>query len=115
MVERNAMARTMSVISLILCFVAGPMLPLTIACSAQRMDKTGLEASVQTLARAYLASRANTALSIGITYEGKSHYFNFGAVDAKTGQPPTRASVYEIGSITKTFTGLILAQAIAEN
>jgi D-alanyl-D-alanine-carboxypeptidase/D-alanyl-D-alanine-endopeptidase len=109
------MPKVISIIGIVLCFMAAAMFPLTSACSAAPTDMSAMEAKIQTLAQTYLATRPNSALSIGITYDGKSQYYNVGSVAGKTRQPANSASVYEIGSITKTFTGLLLAQAIAEH
>lgn len=54
------------------------------------------------------------ALSIGITQNGKTHFYNFGTSSEKQKQLPTSSTTYEIGSISKTFTGSLLAQAVVE-
>ncbi|MFH1850882.1 MAG: serine hydrolase domain-containing protein [Candidatus Neomarinimicrobiota bacterium] len=54
-------------------------------------------------------------LSLGIYYAGQEYFYNYGSTEVG-GQPPaTENTVYEIGSITKTFTGILLAQAVAED
>ena len=53
-----------------------------------------------------LAPGTSAGLTIGIVQHGERRVFSFG-----TAKPD---SIYEIGSITKTFTGLILAQMIEQ-
>ena len=53
-------------------------------------------------------------LSVGITSNGKIYFYNFGAMRKNETRLPTEATVYEIGSLTKTITGLLLAQAVVD-
>src|SRR5579885_1897546 len=50
------------------------------------------------------------SLMIAIVDGDKSSIISFGKLDS--GRAPDRRTVYEIGSITKTFTAALLAQAI---
>lgn len=95
-------------------FFMAVILSLTFSLSGKSVDKPDRETEIQVLAQAYLATRPGTALSIGITDAGKCQYYNFGFTGVKKAEPVTSGTVYEIGSITKTFTGLLLAQAVSE-
>ena len=56
------------------------------------------------------------AISVGVVLQGKEHFFNFGKAARSANAPKvSEQSVYEIASITKAVTGLLLAQAISEN
>jgi len=48
---------------------------------------------------------------IGLLHDDGTSVHAYGAVDS-TGTPPTARTLFEIGSITKTFTGLLLAERI---
>ena len=66
-----------------------------------------------------LADSLGTALAdghpggavIGVVVEGEETVRGFGAVDS-AGAAPTAQTLFEIGSVTKTFTGLLLADAV---
>src|SRR3569833_3211917 len=53
-------------------------------------------------------------LSVGVYHSGETKFYNFGSIDKTTNQKPTQSSVYEIGSITKTFVSLLLAHAVLD-
>ena len=42
-------------------------------------------------------------LSIGVYDDGKSRFYNFGTTQLEGNRPPTKDTVYEIGSISKTI------------
>lgn len=54
------------------------------------------------------------ALSIAVVRDGKARFYNFGSVSRDTPRAPTQDTVYEIGSISKILTALILANAVGE-
>jgi CubicO group peptidase (beta-lactamase class C family) len=69
---------------------------------------------VAELAQGYIEEEAESAgLSIGIIRDGRIETWHFGNADGRGGAPGD-ATRYEVGSITKTMTGLILARAVAE-
>jgi len=53
-------------------------------------------------------------LSIGLVHKGHGYFYNYGNLEIKKPSPPTQHTLYEIGSITKTFTGYLLAKAVLE-
>lgn len=69
---------------------------------------------MERLGNHYIASGQANRLSMAIIANGKVRFLNFGTTSQATAQPPTRHSVYEIGSVTKVFTSLLLAQAVVE-
>lgn len=57
-----------------------------------------------------MQSPSYQAVSGVIYIKGKARYFNYGKLS--NGQQPNSNTIYEIGSITKTYTGLLLSQAV---
>ena len=76
---------------------------------ASRVDTT-----INRLGASYLHSRNLTGLSIGLYDNGITYFYNFGTTEAGFQRVPTPATIYEIGSISKTFTSLLLAHAVLE-
>ncbi|GAA4000584.1 hypothetical protein GCM10022408_09640 [Hymenobacter fastidiosus] len=53
-------------------------------------------------------------LSVGITRNGRTSFYHFGTTEKGKSQVATPHTVYEIGSISKTFISLLLAHAVLE-
>jgi serine-type D-Ala-D-Ala carboxypeptidase/endopeptidase len=71
----------------------------------------GLDAAVQAEGARLLAEEKGVGLTIGVLRDGKTHFYAFGEL-ARGGAAPTRDTAFEIGSISKTMTGLLLARAV---
>ena len=95
---------------------------LLIDCNAQLIDtpitdnplKTKIDSLVQKCVVEIFNDKNIFGLSIGIYKNGKEFYYNYGSLEKDKHVLPTSATVYEIGSITKTFTGILLAQAFLD-
>lgn len=69
-------------------------------------------ATVKALADDYLTAKAVGSLSVAVVRPTSAHCYSVGSSNARRAANPD--TVYEIGSVTKTFTGLLLAQATVE-
>jgi serine-type D-Ala-D-Ala carboxypeptidase/endopeptidase len=78
----------------------------------QRED--AVRSAAQAAAADFMKNPAAVGLSVGIIDRGQQFRFNFGETAPGSATPPTSQTLYEIGSITKAFTALILAHAVAE-
>lgn len=76
--------------------------------------KTQLDSAVNIPLSTYMKTKNNVGLSVGIYYHGKDYFYNYGETKAGNAQLPTNHSLYDIGSITKTFTSTLLALAVNE-
>jgi CubicO group peptidase (beta-lactamase class C family) len=69
---------------------------------------------VDSAARKYIQKSNTVGLSIGIYRNGVNHIYNYGETAIGSGEMPDENSIYEIGSITKTFTATLLAYYVVE-
>ena len=76
--------------------------------------KSEVDLLVQESAQIFMDDPRAVKLSIGIYKGGKAYTFNYGQMVRGKNKLPTKRTIYEIASITKTFTGFLLAQAIIE-
>lgn len=60
-----------------------------------------------------LDSKINS-VSIGIYKDGKKYTSHYGELDKGKGNQPTDKTIYEIASVSKTFTGILTANAVLE-
>jgi beta-lactamase class C len=61
--------------------------------------------------RPVMAKYGIAGVAVGITVAGKSSVYSYGVASTETRQPVTRDTLFEIGSITKTFTATLAAYA----
>lgn len=75
---------------------------------------TALDSTVDRLVSAYMQSPENCGMSIGIFSKNESHFYNYGTMKREETAITTQQTIYEIGSLSKVFCGILLAQAILE-
>lgn len=76
--------------------------------------KTLTDRLVDSLARSYFRNPNSSGLSIGIITNGAVQTYHYGSINKNREQLPSSKTLYEIGSITKTFTATLLAQAVID-
>ncbi len=94
-------------------------LPLAMV-SAQEAEKAKVEpdlkAQVARLAEPILEQGRSVGISVGVLdLAGKHHTFGFGRVREDDDTVPDQETLFEIGSITKCFTGILLAEMLLRN
>ncbi|EAQ78326.1 serine hydrolase [Blastopirellula marina] len=87
------------------------ILLLLIASISQAAD---LAQQVDRLAKPYIDSETVVGMSIGIIQGDKTVVRGYGKLSADDSRVPDGRTIYEIGSISKVFTGLLLADAVVE-
>ncbi len=75
---------------------------------------TVADKKVDTAAREYIQKANTVGLSIGIIKNGVLNIYNYGETAKGTKKRPTGNTIFETGSITKTFTATLLAWYVNE-
>lgn len=73
---------------------------------------THIDSLVDKAVSAYIQIKGNVGLSAGVFYKGNSYFYNYGERKKDQNILPTQHTLYDVGSITKTFTSTLLAIAV---
>jgi len=76
--------------------------------------RSKIDSVVQKASLSFMKNPGKVALSVGVIYNGAFYKYNYGETAPGSGQLPSSNTLYEIASITKTFTALLMAHAISE-
>ncbi len=71
--------------------------------------------AIDALANAYLSNSSTRALSVGIIHDSKTTTFYYGETEKGNSDLPSDTTLFEIGSISKTFTATLLAYLDQKN
>jgi len=105
--------RTLSV--LILSFCAASAQTSKNVTPSSPMSSSAIKSIVDSAAAEFLKNDPQAVgVSIGVLTEGSSYTYNYGSEDKGAKTAPAADNLYPIASITKTFTGTLLAQAATE-
>jgi len=85
----------------------------TLAASSNPL-RSIIDKKVDTVARGYIQKANTVGLSIGVLKDGKITTYNYGETASDNSKLPTANTIFEIGSITKTFTSTLLAYYVNE-
>ncbi|ESQ90237.1 hypothetical protein ABAC460_10840 [Asticcacaulis sp. AC460] len=76
--------------------------------------QSSLDLTVQTAAETFFADGCHVGLSMAVYDRGNVHFYNYGTTSKAKPVLPSKDSLYEIGSVTKTFTGVLASRAILD-
>jgi serine-type D-Ala-D-Ala carboxypeptidase/endopeptidase len=92
----------------------GPTQTLKPTFRSDNKFKSKVDTIIQKATIPFINDTSKVGLSIGIYINGAVYYYNYGTTQKGKRSSPTNKTVYEIGSISKTFTGTLLAQAVKD-
>ncbi|OAB50262.1 class C beta-lactamase [Pseudomonas thivervalensis] len=73
-----------------------------------------IEDTVNAVIQPLMKQQDIAGMAVAITYNGQRHYFNYGVAAKDTKKPVTDQTLFEIGSVSKTFTATLGAYAQAQ-
>ena len=76
--------------------------------------RTALDKAVDKAVGEFFQQDQHVGLSIGVSDNGEAAFYNYGTVSKSKVRLPDRNSIYEIASITKTFTGSLASRAVLD-
>lgn len=73
-----------------------------------------LDVKVDSVAKTFMARNNTASIAIGVLQNGKKQVFGYGETKRGNKIAPDGRTLYEIGSISKTFTGILLAYFVEQ-
>lgn len=89
------------------------MLSAILLTPALAADEARLKAITDAAIKPIMEKNGIPGLAVGISVDGESYIFTYGAMSKSTGQPVTAETLFELGSISKTFTAILATYAEA--
>ncbi len=86
------------------------LLQPTYSCAADN-EKSGIETTTAQAVRPLMEREGIPGMAVGIVCNGQSYIFNFGIASRATGKPITDRTLFEVGSVSKTFTATLSSYA----
>ena len=90
-----------------LTFLSWVLVATLYACQAQPLSQ-----EVKDNIQARVNNGTNAGIVVAVIDEGGPHYFSAGVKSLQSKEPVDERAVFEIGSISKTFTGILLADKV---
>ncbi|MEM1051572.1 MAG: serine hydrolase domain-containing protein [Pseudomonadota bacterium] len=80
----------------------------------ERFPAIDIETDIQEIGAAVIERPLLHSASIGVVYKGRSFIHHAGELEAGQANPPTDETIYEIGSLSKTLAGTLIANAVLQ-
>jgi CubicO group peptidase (beta-lactamase class C family) len=76
--------------------------------------KSSLDLVIHHWVSEILMDSLSMGMSFGISIKNENYFYNYGSIEKGEKKLPDQNTIYEIGSLTKTFTGILLAKAVIQ-
>jgi CubicO group peptidase (beta-lactamase class C family) len=86
----------------------------TVRATTNNPLKSSLDIAVDKFLGSYMQNKSSVGLNAAVHYQGKDHFYAYGETAQGNHILPIEHTLFEIGSITKTFTATLLAKAVSD-
>lgn len=84
------------------------------AFAQKTLTEKQIYAAMDAQAEAFLKESKANSFSIGIVKDGKTYTRHYGEIDKGKGNKATNSTLFEVASVTKLFTGTLVAKAVLD-
>ena len=102
MTDKNKLTRLKCLAGCVAIFVTG-----------QSVAKEPIDALVNAAVQPVIQTQGIAGMAVAVTVNGKQHFFNYGVASKETARPVSENTLFEIGSVSKTYTATLAAYAQA--
>jgi D-alanyl-D-alanine-carboxypeptidase/D-alanyl-D-alanine-endopeptidase len=88
--------------------------PASTAVRSDNPRRSALDRAVDQAVAASFSGKCHVGLSLAVVRNGQSHFYNYGSTTRAAARLPRRTDIYEIASVTKSFTGALAAKAVED-
>ncbi|MGH6773921.1 OCH family extended-spectrum class C beta-lactamase [Brucella tritici] len=89
------------------------VIPNSGALAASKVNDDDLRRIVDETVRPLMAEQKIPGMAVAIAIDGKSHFFGYGVASKESGQKVDEDTIFEIGSVSKTFTATLSGYGLA--
>ncbi|MEO6918705.1 MAG: class C beta-lactamase [Collimonas sp.] len=79
--------------------------------AADRVDPSTVRGIVDAAIQPLVEKNNVPGIAVAVTVDGKNYFYNYGVASKETRQPVTSETLFEIGSLSKTFTATLASYA----